>query len=62
MCIRYRYPPEFNRSPYPELNRRITSFEYDDVVKEAIRLGLDGFIQEKGCETADFTPDFNKIY
>lgn len=62
VSVMRQYTPEFNRSPYPELNRRITSFEYDDVVKEAIRLGLDGFIQEKGCETADFTPDFNKIY
>lgn len=62
VSVMRQYTPSFNRSDYPELNRKVTSFEYDDVVREAIGLGLDGFIQEKGCETADFTPDFNKIY
>ena len=62
ISVMRQYTPAFNRSDYAELNRKVTSFEYDDVVREAVRLGLDGFIQEKGCETAEFTPDFDKIY
>ena len=62
VSVMRQYTPAFNRSEYPELNRKVTSFEYDDAVRETVRLGLDGFIQEKGCETAEFTPDFDKIY
>jgi putative pyruvate formate lyase activating enzyme len=57
-----QYTPKFNRSEFSELNRAVTAFEYDSVVNEANRLGLDGFIQEKGCETDEMTPDFSKVY
>ncbi len=57
-----QYTPKFNRSEFSELNRTVTAFEYDSVVSEADMLGLDGFIQEKGCETDEMTPDFSKVY
>ena len=57
-----QYTPKFNRSEFSELNRAVTAFEYDSVVSEANKLGLDGFIQEKGCETDEMTPDFSKVY
>jgi uncharacterized Fe-S radical SAM superfamily protein PflX len=57
-----QYTPSFNRSEYTELNRTLTAFEYDSVVSEAERLGLDGFLQEKGCENSEMTPDFSKIF
>lgn len=41
------------------LNRRITSFEYDSVVKEALRLGFPGFIQEKSSAKEEYTPLFD---
>ncbi len=45
---------------YPELCRRVTTFEYNSVVDEAIRLGLDkGFMQEKSSADKCFTPPFN---
>ena len=56
-----QYTPSFNRSPYPELNRKLTSFEYDEVVKFAVEIGLEGFTQEKGCESEEFTPNFKKV-
>lgn len=61
VSIMRQYTPSFNSSDFAELGRKITSFEYDSVVKEARLLGLDGFIQLKGCETAALTPDFTKI-
>ncbi|MBO5216110.1 MAG: radical SAM protein [Clostridia bacterium] len=62
VSVMRQYTPTFNTSEYPELNRKVTSFEYDDVLKKAIELGLDGFIQDKGCESDAFTPDFEQIY
>ncbi len=61
VSIMRQYTPSFNRSPYAELNRKLTSFEYDEVVDFANSLGLEGFTQEKGCESEKFTPDFKKI-
>lgn len=53
-----QYTPHFNRSDYSQLNRRVTSFEYESVVNEAVRLGLKGFMQQKSSAIRDFTPDF----
>ncbi len=58
VSIMRQYTPEFNASGFKELDRRVTSFEYDSVVEEARRLGINGFIQEKGCETSELTPEF----
>lgn len=43
-----QYTPFYQSSKYPEINRRITSYEYQKVVDAAIELGLtQGFMQEK---------------
>ena len=62
VSIMRQYTPSFNASDFKELGRKVTSFEYDSVVKEAERLGLNGFVQEKGCETDDLTPDFDFVF
>ena len=44
----------------PNLSRRLTAREYDKVVNEAIRLGLENvFIQEGSASGADFIPEFD---
>lgn len=46
-------------SEYPELNRKITEEEYEDVVDYAIEIGVDnGFIQEGDVAEESFIPDF----
>ncbi|MCI5791875.1 MAG: radical SAM protein [Lachnospiraceae bacterium] len=45
-------------SSYKDINRRITSYEYDAVVKEALRLSLNGFMQEKSSAKEEYTPSF----
>ncbi len=62
VSIMRQYTPSFNKSEFIELNRKVTSFEYDDVVKYAVELELDGFLQDKGCESDVFTPDFEEIF
>ena len=45
---------------YPELNRRITTYEYEKVVDFAIELGLtDGYMQEKSSAKEEYTPPFD---
>ena len=62
VSVMRQYTPKFNRSEYKNLSRKVTGFEYESVVSRALELGLDGYIQEKGCETDELTPDFSKIY
>lgn len=58
VSVMRQYTPQFCPDAYPEIKRRVTTFEYRSVVDAAADLGLNGFMQEKGCETAAFTPDF----
>lgn len=55
-----QYTPFYKSSDYPEINRRITSYEYYKVVDAAIELGLvNGFMQEKSSAKEEYTPPFN---
>ncbi len=45
---------------YPELNRKITSDEYNKLIDYAIDLGIEnGFIQEEGTAKESFIPSFD---
>lgn len=55
-----QYTPYTKNSRYPELNRRITSYEYNKVVEAALELGLtNGFMQERSSAKEEYTPPFN---
>lgn len=55
-----QYTPFYRSMDFPEINRRITSYEYGKVLDEAIRLGLDqGFMQEKSSAKEEYTPPFD---
>ena len=42
------------------LGRRITTYEYRQVIDEAVRLGLtDGYMQEKSSAREEYTPPFD---
>ena len=58
VSIMRQYTPCYGADKFPEINRRLTTFEYDKVVEHCAGLGLKGFMQEKGCETLDMTPEF----
>ncbi len=55
MC---QYTPDFCPNSYKEIKRRVTTFEYDSVVKRAIELGYDGYIQDASSSSKIYTPDF----
>lgn len=60
ISIMNQFTPLSNVAAYPELNRRITEEEYEELVDYAIELGIEqGFIQEGKTAEESFIPDFN---
>lgn len=60
LSLMSQYTPARKIPPYKDLNRRVTTFEYQSVVKEAIRLGLThGFMQEHSSAKEEYTPPFD---
>lgn len=59
LSLMSQYTPQFaGDCAYPALRRRVTTFEYDFVLREAERLGFDGYFQSRSSASADYTPDF----
>ena len=58
VSIMRQYTPCYDAERFPEIDRRLTTFEYEKVTGLCAELGLDGFTQLKGCDTLDMTPDF----
>ena len=55
-----QYTPFYKSHLYPEINRRITSYEYQKVLDAAIDLGLmHGYMQEKSSAKEEYTPPFD---
>lgn len=60
LSLMSQFTPHFKCGEFRELNRRVTSFEYDSVVKEAVRLGFDNtYIQDRTSVGEEYTPAFN---
>lgn len=60
ISIMSQYTPCTNLEKYPEINRKLTQQEYDDVVDFAVELGLEnGFVQEGEAASESFIPPFN---
>lgn len=58
LSLMAQYTPEFCSTDTPELLRKITTFEYESVVKAAVSLGFDGYIQDKSASSIKYTPKF----
>ncbi len=55
-----QYTPFHKSAEFPEINRRITSYEYHKVLDTAIDLGLvHGYMQEKSSAKEEYTPPFD---
>lgn len=60
LSLMSQFTPTRGCAEHPEINRRITTFEYQSVVDEAVRLGLtDGFMQERSSAKEEYTPPFD---
>lgn len=59
ISIMNQFTPIPELSNYPEINRKVTSDEYDDVIDYALSIGVtNAFIQEDGTAEESFIPDF----
>lgn len=55
-----QYVPMFNAFNYPEINKSLNPKHYDSLINYALEIGVkNGFIQDEGTNTSDFTPAFN---
>lgn len=60
ISIMNQYTPITKNTVCPELNRRITEKEYEELVDYAIEIGVEnGFIQEGETALESFIPEFN---
>ena len=60
ISILSQYTPFFRSGEFPEINRRITTYEYQQVVDYAVELGLtEGFMQKKSSAREEYTPPFD---
>ena len=61
ISIMNQYTPLPHVSNYPEINRKVTDEEYDDVIDFALSLGIENaFIQEGDTAKESFIPDFDE--
>jgi len=60
ISIMSQYTPCTDLGDYPEINRKITAEEYDEVVDFAVETGIEnGFLQEGESASESFIPPFN---
>ena len=62
LSLMSQYTPDFYRGDDKNLLRRLTTFEYESVLSEAMRLGFDGYMQSPSSASASYTPDFSETY
>jgi len=59
LSIMNQYTP-INMEKFPEINRKVTEVEYDEVIDYALSIGVEeAFVQEEGTQSESFIPDFN---
>lgn len=63
LSLMSQYTPDFYVESHPDckyknLTRRLTSFEYNSVLKKARELGFEGYFQDISSASAKYTPDF----
>ena len=59
LSLMSQFTPTDNCKNYPEINRRVTTFEYNRVAEHAAKLGFRGFMQERSSAKEEYTPPFD---
>ncbi len=60
LSLMSQFCPTPNCKNYPEINRRISTYEYNKVLDYALSLGLEeGFSQERSSAKEEYTPPFD---
>ncbi len=56
-----QFVPCYHAVGHPVLDRHITRHEYEKVVGKFVKLGLNGYVQERDSASEQFIPDFNIV-
>lgn len=59
LSLMSQYTPFYKSSEYPEIDRRIYTYEYERVLEAAQKLGLEGYMQERSSAKEEYTPAFD---
>ncbi|MCI8633533.1 MAG: radical SAM protein [Lachnospiraceae bacterium] len=59
MSLLSQYTPFGRAEEYPEINRRVTTYEYEKVIDQALASGLIGYRQERSSSTMALRPEFD---
>lgn len=59
LSLMSQFTPTYKCKEYPEINRKITTFEYNSVTAHAADLGFKGYTQSRSSADSLYTPDFN---
>lgn len=59
LSLMSQYTPFWRAEEFPEINRRVTTFEYRSVCERVQHYGFDGFFQEKSSAKEEYTPPFD---
>jgi putative pyruvate formate lyase activating enzyme len=62
LSLMSQYTPDFYKGDDKNLLRRLTTFEYESVRTEALRLGFDGYMQAPSSASAEYTPEFSDTF
>ncbi len=62
LSLMSQYTPDFYTGEDKNLLRRLTTFEYESVRAEALRLGFDGYMQAPSSASAEYTPEFCETF
>lgn len=58
LSVMRQYTPVYRAGEYPEINRRVSTFEYEFVLGEVEKYEFDGFSQDVGAVGEGFIPPF----
>ncbi len=59
LSLMSQFTPTAACAAYPELNRRVTTYEYRKVADRAAELGFSGFAQDRRSAKEEYTPPFD---
>lgn len=62
LSLMSQYTPDFYTGDDKNLRRRLTTFEYESVRAEALRLGFEGYMQAPSSASAEYTPEFSETF
>ncbi len=62
LSLMSQYTPDFYLGDEKNLRRRLTTFEYESVRSEALKIGFEGYMQAPSSASSEYTPNFGRDF